>query len=179
RSQGIMLGYESDAFRWDAAFSDGYVFSEGVNGELANTGWQMRDTEYAITSRIDFLVSGDSWSQFKDFTSWNDDPFAAKIGAAVHWQDGEYGDTFDEEAEVLQWTIDGAIEGGGWNLFAAFNGADVDLNPDGANDPEQWGFMVQGGVFLVPDKFELFGRWEWLDLDASEDLLDDDFDTND
>src|SRR5690606_9243328 len=29
RSQGIMLGYESDAFRWDAAFSDGYVFSEG------------------------------------------------------------------------------------------------------------------------------------------------------
>lgn len=36
-------------------------------------------------------------------------------------------------------------------------------NLDSAN---QIGFVVQGGIFIVPDKVELFGRYEWIDFDG-------------
>ena len=33
-------------------------------------------------------------------------------------------------------------------------------------DADQFGFLVQGGAFIIPDKLDLFARYEYLDLDG-------------
>ena len=107
------------------------------------------------------------WTQFKDLTSFPDEEFAAMLGAAVHYEDGEYG-TSDDELEVLQWTIDLSCEYGGANLFAYIVGRHLDSETIGR---DQYGLVVQGGYFL-DDDWEVFSRYEWADDDGmtSEDL---------
>ena len=77
------------------------------------------------------------------------------LGAAVHYQDGEYG-TADDELEVLQWTIDVSAEFGGANIFAYVVGRHLDSTTIGL---DQNAFVVQGGYFLADD-WEIFSRYE-------------------
>src|SRR5690606_10621472 len=85
--------------------------------------------------------------------------YAGMVGGAVHWQDG--GETFNTfENEILQYTIDASVEGNGWNLFGTFVGrhVEIDVDPDDI-DRDDFGFLVQGGVFVTPQT-ELFARWD-------------------
>jgi len=158
RSQGIQVGWESEMFRAFGAFSDG--------GNASNTPALAFDTEYAFTGRVEFLGSG-SWSQFKDFTSWQGEDTAWMVGAAGHFQQVEFGTPAGPEEETLTWTVDGSIEFGGANLYGAFIGRHLD-----EADADQFGAVIQGGFFLVPDEWEIFARYEWSDpdIDDVEDL---------
>ena len=159
RAQGVELGYEGEMFRIYAMYSDGF------NSD--NTAALAYDTEWgAITARADVLFAG-SWSQMRDFTSWRGEDFGARVGAAVHYEVQEYGTTAGPEEDLFTWTIDGQLEFGGANIFAAFVGRHLE-----EADLDQFGFVVQGGIFLT-DNDEIFGRFEWsdFDVDSVEDLF--------
>lgn len=160
RSQGIQVSWEGEQFRWNAAFSDGFG--------TANTAALAEDTEWAFTGRVEFLGAG-SWSQFRDFTSFQGEDFGMMIGGAAHYQKSEYGTAAGPEVELLTYTLDVSLEFGGANAFAAFVGRSLD--DDNGTDLDQYGFLIQGGVFLTED-LELFGRYEWsdFDVDGVEDL---------
>jgi len=159
-SQGIQLSYTSDSFRVVGAFSDGL----GTAGTDFNSG---AESDYALTARFDFKIAGDSWNRFNDFTSWRSQEFAALVGGAIHWQDGgETGGTSD--IETLRYTLDGSVEGSGWNLYGAFVGDSIEAGEGG--DTDTFGGLLQGGVF-VTDQVEIFARWDaiFLDDDSSGD----------
>ena len=181
-SQGLMFGYEQESWRGYFALTDGIASA----GTTYNGGGE---ADYALTARGEFKIAGD-WARFTDFTSWRNSDYAAKIGAAVHWE--QYGQTGDAginsgggsplsiadsegKGQQLLYTVDAAIEGNGWNLFAAFNGNytevdDDDLSP--VDDVSDYGVVVQGGVF-VTDQWELFARYDGLYLDSDRGLSDD------
>lgn len=172
RSQGVSLGFESDMFRVEGMFSDGIGQQTNIWGaNFSNTPWQQTTTEYAFTARAEFLLAGE-WKQFDDFTSWNGEPFGLMIGAAANWQRAEFGtNAFGVGVgQQLGATADISAEFGGANLYGAFVWANPDLDGDGtpSGDRNELAFVVQGGFMIVPDTFEIFGRYEWADPDVSD-----------
>src|SRR5690606_17756650 len=71
-----------------------------------------------------------------------------------------------------KYTVDASAEFGGFNLFGAIVGQSFAGDDDGAGlpggleDADQFGVVVQGGAFVIPDKLELFARYEWIDFDG-------------
>ncbi len=169
-SQGIMFGYMSDSFAVHAAFSDGVgsgntAFNGNLLAGTAGAGSRGAEADYALTIRADVKLEGD-WDRFDDFTSWRGDDLAARVGGAFHWESA--GDTNPSIAaggdyEMYMYTVDGSVEGNGWNLYAAFVGAHSE---SGAFEADDYGAIVQGGVFLA-EQWELFGRWDALFIDDS------------
>lgn len=155
-SQGVMLGYRADAFAFYGAFSDG-VSTSGTSYNSA------AEADYAFTARVDVKFEGD-WDRFDDFTSWRGDDLAVRVGGAIHWQStGDTNPSLPDNAELLLYTVDAAVEGNGWNLFAAFIGSNVDMG-GGGSDVDHFGAVVQGGIFIT-DQCELFARWDAIFFD--------------
>ncbi len=167
-SQGIELSYKQDWFGGYFAFSDGFG--------SRNTNFQADPADFALTGRVEILFAGD-WKQFKDFTSPRGSEFAAMLGAAVHYEQAPDVDG-NPKPWALPYTLDISVEGDGWNLFGAFVGqhSDNDL-PGGAGvDADDFGFVVQGGVYLT-EELELFGRYDILIPDDDRVGADDTFNT--
>lgn len=173
RVQGTWLSYENETWRFWAAFSDGNRIPSlaAPHVQSRNTPFNVDGTEWAFTARAETMIAGDNWKQFADFTSWSTDEFGALVGGAIHWQDGEYG-TAAEETKVLTWTIDAMIEFGGASLSGWVVGIHTSPNATAAPEFDQFGLVVQGGLHLVPDKFEVFARYEWFDFDGFAGLGD-------
>ncbi len=150
RSQGAQISYTADRVRVFGAYSDGL--------KSKNTDLGSEPADYAITGRIEYLGDG-SWKQFKDFTSPRGSDFAWMLGAAGHWQKGPDGRPGAIDIERFTWTADASVEGDGWNLYAAMIGNHV--NPAVGAGSDEYGWMVQGGVYLT-DKLESFVRFEEL-----------------
>ena len=102
----------------------------------------------------------------KDFSAWSGEETAVFIGGAFHWEVVETGSGSTSIDEFFAWTLDGSIECEGTNLYGAIVGLHNN-NINGVNDVDQFGFVLQGGMMLIPDKFEPFLRWEWIDPDTS------------
>jgi len=172
-TQGVGVDFTVDQFRLMGAFTDGATINPaGPNGELSNSpALATGGNEYAFSARGEFLVAGEQgFEQFDDLTSWQDDEYGTLIGGAIHWQESEFGTTglggfSDNETEVFSWTVDGQVELGGANVFGSFTGVHTSANATSANDVDQFGVVVQGGFFVMPDEVELFGRWEYFDFD--------------
>ena len=165
RTQGVMGRYAADQFRIDFMF--------GTGAGSANTDFNgANNADYAVSARGEYLIAGD-WSQLRDFAGWQGQELAAMVGAAVHWQDGgntgagNTGSTAD--AELMQLTVDGQVEGNGWNAFAAFIYNSTKMA--GGDRMNNFGLVVQGGVF-VSESDELFGRYDGVFADS--DLPNDD-----
>lgn len=153
RTQGVQFAYEADQWRFRGMINDGAV-------EL-NTDIEDESADFGLTARFEYKGAGD-WKQFEDFTSWQGGSgFAWMIGGAVHFQTG--GSSFQspsgktDETDVIAYTIDGSLEGNGWNAFAAFAGSRVD--PDGGTEADDFGFLIQGGLMIAPQN-ELFARFD-------------------
>jgi|GEM_PF-402870 len=145
-------------------------------------------SDFAFTARVDWLVMGD-WNQLEDFTAWSGQDTNIAVGAAVSWHNAESGDdnglaiggtapTFgftpylNHDMDILSWTFDISAECHGFNVFFALVGRHIDdraenFGPGGTEDMDmdQFGIVLQGGYQVIPDKLELFVRWEWMDLD--------------
>lgn len=175
RSQGVELAYNGDLFNAAVMINEGF--------DRDNTPALAEDTEFAVTARVEALLAG-SWGQVKDFASWPNETTAVMIGAAVHYEQEEFGtgdglfvdadadgldDTpNDDEAQTFTFTVDLSLEFGSANAFAAVVYRNRDRNSTNA---DQLGLVVQGGVFLTDD-LEIFARYEWADADSAgiEDL---------
>jgi hypothetical protein len=150
-TQGVVLTYQNDYLRAIGSFNDG--------ASRINTIWHTRDTDFAITGRVEFKLMGD-WKDYIDWQGWPEQNPLLIVAGAVHYQDGEHG-TIDTEVEDFRWTLDASLELSGFNIFGAVvgqhlsNGVEADLISA----------MVQGGIFITP-KAELIGRYEWADSDV-------------
>ncbi|USN98453.1 MAG: hypothetical protein H6810_09790 [Phycisphaeraceae bacterium] len=167
-TQGIMFGYEADAWRGYFSVNDG-VRTIGTNYNGAG------EADIGLTARAEFKFAGD-WSRFTDFTSWRNSDYAGKIGGAIHWE--TYGDTGPAGGasahpaalasatggDLILYTIDAAVEGNGWNVSGAFMGSWSEPDGAGSTSSSDFGANVQAGVF-VTDQVELFGRWDAVFLD--------------
>lgn len=155
-TSGIQGSWEGDQFRVMAMFSDG--------ANTGNSSWSSYDTEFALTGRAEWLAMG-NWKQFEDFTSPQGSETGVMVGAAIHYQQGEYGTAADEGSSTI-FTVDASAEFNGFNLFGAFMFTDTE---DADNNP--WGLVIQGGWYFN-ESWEIFGRYEWSDFDTTfqEDL---------
>jgi len=158
RAQGIQFGFEGDATRFMAAFSDG--------AGTANTDYTSgAEADFALTGRLEFKWAGD-WRQFRDFTSFQNSDFAGMVGVAGHYQSG--GETLGTtDADLWALTADVSVEGNGWNVFAA--GVYTNSEPEGGEDTNNWAGLIQGGFFVSPQT-EIFAR---LDVLVPDDDIDD------
>lgn len=161
RAEGVRLTYGDD--NWVVNF----MVSDGANSELSE--FDDDEAEIALTIRGDIALEGDL-NQGKDFTGWSGEGQSIILGGAYHLEygDSRNGGTSDFDA----YTVDLSYENSGFNAYGAYVGASID--PDsGAADRDMNGFVVQGGLHVVPDKVELFVVYAFIDGDVSG---EDDFD---
>ncbi len=158
RVQGLMVGYDADAWRVRASVSN------GPTGDSAGA-FSEEDTEFSFTNRIEGLISG-NWDQFDDFTSPQNDEMGIMIGGAHHYSVEEYGTLSGPELEVNVLTVDISAELGGMSFFGAFMYRTLD--DDAAIDLDQTGIVLHGAYYLTPE-WEIFGRYEWADTDVTTD----------
>lgn len=154
RTTGVAIQYEQQAFRIHGAFMD--VTREGSE-----------DQSYIASARGEILLSG-AWKQLKDFTSFRFDEPTIALGAGILFQEEDFKDPDEDDAQLLRWTADVSMEFGGANLFAAIVGNHMEEEDHDSLD--QLGFVVQGGIFFTDDS-ELFAQYVWGDSDeAAADL---------
>lgn len=167
--QGVNLSHEHERLRFTAMYYDGV---NSGNASNTNKGWQAEDTEWgAIGGRVEFLAAGE-WKQFADYDAWRGEENAVMIGAAANYQNAEYGtgnnlpspDFNNNEVANLGLTLDATAKFGGFGLSGAF--AYRMLDPNLGDSLEQYGFYVQGGVFL-DETLEVYARYEWANADMS------------
>lgn len=173
RIQGVTLGHSTDQYMGSITLHDGMGDQAAGTPGSENTEWQSEAADYGLALRFDYKVEGD-WAQFDDSTSWKGSNNAFRVGAGLNYQSG--GDTAGlataptTDATYLLWTVDAAYEGNGWNVSAAVIGNNYD--PDGGTEISHTGFMVQGGYF-IQDDFELFARYDAIDIDSDLGLAED------
>lgn len=152
-TQGVRVGYEGETFHIVGNFSD------GIN--TRNVDWTSpAEADIALGGRFDWLFNG-QWV-FDDHTSWRGSEFSGRLGGALHWQTmGETGlqTGTGTELDMFMYTIDVALEGDGWNAMAAFVGDHID--PDGGEEVDNFGFVIQGGIFIT-DNTEIAARFDLL-----------------
>jgi len=167
RTQGVMLSGRGERARWWAMLSDGVRASSfGLNGEGSNSDLGSVNTDIAGTAGAAFLFGdGASWDQFNDLSSASDAPVAGRLGVAGHYQEGASTGA-GATPRAFSATADLSLEfgGGSAQAWGVWQSTENELGM-GGNDFDQWGVGVQGAVFLAPDEWELFGRWEHLDFD--------------
>jgi len=179
-TQGIGLNYSGELvgtpMRAMAMIHDGSY--------QANTGFNGDTTDFAIAGRTEFLLAGE-WSQFDDQQAWSGGPMGILLGAAVDYEVGERGrnsrtfpfvDDVDdqiafENANVLKWTVDASVEVPdmyGLSLFGAIVGQHINRNGEAliVDGADQYAYMLQASAFVVPDKMDVFVRWEHLELNG-------------
>ena len=159
-TDGIVLDYMGDQFHVTGGYTDG--------ANRGQTTWNTADTDFSFTVRGEWLAMG-TWDQFTDMTSPPGEEQGLMIGGAIHYETGE-SDTLFDDVDVLVLTGDVSWEFGGGNVFAALIYSSVDT-PGGVADYDPLAIVIQGGYYLN-DTWELYGRYEWSDLDipGAEDI---------
>lgn len=155
RVQGVQVGWEGEDVRITGDLTDGL---NTLNTDFTAAA----EADLAGTARAEWKFAGDGWAWAKDFTSFRGSPFAGMVGAAIHGQTG--GETgFTTDRDLIEATVDVSLEGDGWNAFGALIWRNTDA---GGSETDDFGAVVQGGVFLSDDA-ELFARWDALFPDDS------------
>jgi hypothetical protein len=204
--QGIELGYSAEDFRIYAAFTDGFNSANtdvGTNtmavaafdgaGDLIALSPAIGnrftgEADIAITARGEIRFAG-TWDQFEDFTSMPGSEYGVMLGIAGHYQwtdqDRVGGGAIGGDASVFSWTADISVEGDGWNFFIAGMGSWSDLEDVTVNtatgdtsdlDPNDYGLVIQGGIFIPETDWEFFARYDVTFFDDDErDLGEDTF----
>jgi hypothetical protein len=163
RAQGVQGAWEGESARAFVGFYDG--------GNSLNTDFNSSsEADFLIVGRADFRWGEGDFKRFEDNTSWRGDPYAGMAGAGLYYQDG--GETgFTADRAVFGATADISIEGDGWNAFAA--GVWQHTEPGAGSDTDDFGLVVQGGIF-VTDQVEPFLRYDAV---FADDANGDDFHT--
>jgi hypothetical protein len=171
-TQGVMATLQKEPLRLSLSLNDGLgavnsAWNADAGGAMAQTG---RVEGVAVTGRAEWRITGD-WKQYDDFEGWPNDKPLVVLGAAAHWQQGEFGTSgtrlsTGDDPQIIRWTIDASLERGGANLFLALIGNHLS-EAQGVPDLNEYAALAQGGWFLRRD-VELVARYEWGDLDVPE-----------
>jgi hypothetical protein len=164
-AQGVQAMYETDRWRVNGAMIDG--------AGTGNTAWSAEDTEYAFTTRGEFIAMGD-WKAIEDDIGWTGGTAALMFGAGALWQRSEFGtgsnlpppDFNNAEVKNLTLTGDATWKMSGFSLAAAGFYRRLSTEVAGGVDLDQYGVVIRGG-FFVQDDLEIYAMYEWGDLDIA------------
>lgn len=175
RSQGVVLTYDADPLNFKVGFSDGLNsdntdFPGSENAAFIVAG----QADWALTARVEYLLSGQP-KLLTDFTAEPDQPFAAMVGGAVHYQQSPNSNAAgDLDRDTLQYTVDLSLEGAGWNFYGAFIGRSDEFRALGSSATfDDFAAIAQAGIRL-DKRWEPFVRWEAFFFDSDRGLDTDD-----
>lgn len=154
-TQGVQGNFGGDTWSGSLGFNDG----PGSWNSPFNSD---DEADYGFNARFDFFSDSDK-DRFMDQTSWRGSASGWRIGAgAMYATSGETNPSVGTDSDALFYTIDGAYEGDGWAVHAAFYGASV--SPEVGDDTDDFGFEVGGSIFF-DDQWEGFARWDTIMVD--------------
>jgi hypothetical protein len=160
-TRGVEVGGDGAAFNWSALLYGGR--------ENDRVDWDVDGIEYAAAGRAEVLLAG-SMDQFKsELIGWSGSEFGLMLGAGVDYEKMEVGTSTNTIDRFWQWTADVNVQLYPFSFFAAVVGREIDQVS--GDDPSQLGVVAQGNVFLVPDKWDVFVRYEWIDHDGVGEAL--------
>lgn len=176
RSQAIELGFRKENYRVLMDFSDGL---NTLNTDFATAAGAPNpiESDYAFTGRVDWSPDG-KVSDFDEFTSQQDAPWAFNLGGAVHVQGSSNtrGPGGQADTTLLGYTADAMLKGGGWSLFAQFMGMSARRPnvppPIAAASTDDYGLVLQAGYRFLKDD-EAFGRYGAVLYDSDRGFVDD------
>lgn len=154
RVQGVNLIWD-DGGKMRAEFG----YNDGAGS--SNTDFQDENsTDFGISGRFEWMIGGEDWKYYEDFTAMGNDSDIFVMGAGGNWtqsgDDNAYFHTVD-----AQWE-----NAGGLGIYAAYLGLAADGD---AGDSYNWGFLVQAG-YMLNEQWELYGRVDYTDPDDDGDL---------
>lgn len=171
--QGVMGSYEAEMWRVSAAVMDGYGSASYNTGGIS--GFDGEDQEFSGAARLEFLPIG-AWKTVGNDTGFRGTETALLFGAAAAYQKSEYGtgtngappDFNNNEADDFRATIDATFKTDGFSIAAAavYRSLQTDDTVLAPVDRDQWGIVARAG-FFVTDDIEIFGVYEWGELDTT------------
>lgn len=160
--QGVAAMYVADNMRGEFGFTDG--------ASSGNTPWNGEEPtgyDFGVTGRFEFKFNGD-WASYDDFSALGNDNDLFVLGGGFDWSSGA--DYSDGDGYDLRHTIDVQWENtAGLSLYAAYIG---DFSDIGDDDVYHWGAMGQVAYLFGDSKWEVFGRYSYVNFD--EDVFGDD-----
>lgn len=197
-TQGLEFGYKAEDWRFSVSWNDGMrsrnvdfpagkglgLTYDPVTGALTGISNGLGgEADLALTARAEFKFAG-AWDQFKDFTSMPGSDYAGMVGVAGHYEFTD-GDSVagGDDLSYFTWTVDASFEGDGWNAFAAFYGQHIEadgvitdniLLTTGDAEADNFGLIVQGGIFIPETDWEVFARYDGIFADDDFSAGDDD-----
>jgi len=163
RAQGVELGYRDEAWWFGFSFSDGF---NSANTDINSAN----ESDYAFTARGEYAFAGKR-DDFAAFTSMQEDDFQGLVGVAGHYQGASNTRApTDEDPEVLVYTADLTLKGGGFSFFVAAVGTYVTTS-DTAVAPgrpglEQNDYALTGqAAYRFLQDTEAFVRYDGIYLD--------------
>ena len=192
RAQGIRLTWQEGDIRIEGFFGDAlrangtgpYSITTAGVGPLnaggaagvapaQNTGFNLNQSSYAFAGRVEWKPLGE-WRQFRDMRSLRGEQAGVLLGLGGYAQQVDAVAGANGASPDVLWSVtaDASIDFGGANLMVYGVYRSVSLHAaqpvrgGGSDDSlDQWGAVVQGGVF-VTDDVELFARYEIGDSDT-------------
>jgi hypothetical protein len=157
--EGVYVTRQTDFTRTNFSINDG----RNSGATTGSTDFPDDSSDIALTFGTDFKLCGD-WAQYGDFTSWPDQDWGLFVGTGFHWEEGETGDDvpLHNANNFVAWTVDATLEGHGLSLFVAGVGRHA---TDDQQDLDQYGFLAQLGYQIVPEKWEPYARYEYVNFD--------------
>jgi phosphate-selective porin OprO/OprP len=171
RSTGLMATYSQDMFRVYGMVSNGF----GTNLHDFNTGVDSNAARVAFTGRAEVKVAGE-WSQYNDFAGWENSDFGLIIGGAAHWEQnrattpGGTSTRLGNTRDFFTWTADASVYMQNINVFGAVVGYH-DTAVYAGDKFDDYAFLIQGG-YTIADKFQPFGRYEFITFDDDRNVSD-------
>ena len=194
KAQGLRLGWQDEQFKVEGYYGDAIravgnapysVTTAGVGPLNAgralgvptsqNTGFSTNQSDYAFAARAEWKPLGE-WKQFRDMQSYRGEGQGVLVGVAGYAEQLEAVAAANGASPdvVLSATADLSVDFGGANIFmygvyrnTTLQSAQA-VRGGGTNDEiNQWGAVIQGGVF-VTDDIEAFARYEIGDSDDDQ-----------
>jgi hypothetical protein len=166
-AQGVQLNWRQDRVRASGMLHNGsYGFRTDVQDASATI---------ATSARVEYLLVGReadaAWRRYADFSSWAGEHATVIVGAAADYERGRNHGGVNRPS-IMKWTADVTAKAGPASFFGAVVAQQFDRGGDGGDLPaeldqaRQWGAVTHAGVFVLPNRLELFGRYEAIAFDG-------------
>jgi phosphate-selective porin OprO and OprP len=165
RVQGIDASYDTQLWRAEAAFTDGY--NTGNTPFFDNTIIANIKENFGISGRFEYKVLGDdtAWDEYQQLSALGDKSEMLILGGGTDWTQAGSND-------IVFYTADAQYDNpSGLSLYGAFLGAWIQ-NPHGVpgvlakSQSTNAGFLAQGG-YMLNHQWEPFARVDYTSLNGA------------